>query len=78
VLKKYFAEIVPLEVTKCLSRLTSISNVAWKMGEQADKTGDKNAKATAMSLAQKAPLCFRIVVFILTTNFPLELSQRLM
>jgi hypothetical protein len=56
VLKKYFAEIVPLEITKCLSRLTSISNEAWKMAEQADKDGDRKTKATAMSLAQKAAL----------------------
>jgi hypothetical protein len=56
ILKKYFVEIVPLEVTKCLSRLTSISNEAWKMAEQADKAGDSKTKATAMSLAQKAAL----------------------
>ena len=55
-LKKYFVEIVPLEITKCLSRLTSISNEAWKMTEQADKEGDKKTKATAMSLAQEAAL----------------------
>jgi hypothetical protein len=56
VLKKFFAEILPLEVTKCLSRLTSISDEAWKMAEQADKEGDRKTKATAMSLAQKAAL----------------------
>jgi len=56
VLKKYFAEIVPLEITKCLSRLTAVSNEAWKMAEQADKEGDKKTKTTAMSLAQEAAL----------------------
>ena len=55
-LKKYFVEIVPLEITKCLSRLTSISNEAWKMAEQADKEDDKKTKATALSLAQEAAL----------------------
>ena len=43
-------------MTKCLSRLTSISNEAWKMAEQADKEGDMEAKAAALSLAQKAAL----------------------
>jgi hypothetical protein len=47
---------VPPEVTKCLSRLTSISDEAWKMAEQADKEGDRKTQATALSLAQKAPL----------------------
>ena len=47
---------MPLEVTKCLSRLTAISNEAWKMAEQADNEGDRKTKATAMSLAQKAAL----------------------
>ena len=56
ILKKYIVEIVPLEVTKCLSRLTSISNEAWKMAEQADMEGDRKAKVTSLSLAQKAAL----------------------
>jgi hypothetical protein len=56
VLKKFFAEILPLEITKCLSRLTSISNEAWKTAEQADKEGDRKTKATAMLLARKAAL----------------------
>jgi hypothetical protein len=56
IFKKYFAEIVPLELIKCLSRLTLISNEAWKMAEQADKEGDKKIKVTAMSLAQKDAL----------------------
>jgi hypothetical protein len=56
ILKKYFAEIVPLEATKCLSRLNAISDEAWKMAEQADKDGDRKTKATALSLAQKAAL----------------------
>ena len=56
VLKKFFAEILPLEITKCLSRLTSISDEAWKMAEQADKEADRKTKATAMLLAQKVPL----------------------
>lgn len=56
ILKKYIVEIQPLEVTKCLSRLTAISNEAWKMAEQADKEDDRKTKATVMSLAQKATL----------------------
>ena len=56
ILKNFFVEIGPLEVTKCLSRLTSISNEAWKMAEQADKEGDMKTKAAALSLAQKAAL----------------------
>ena len=56
VLKNFFVEILPLEATKCLSRLTSISNEAWKMAEQADKEGDRKTQATALSLAQKAAL----------------------
>jgi hypothetical protein len=56
ILKNFFVEIGPLEVTKCLSRLTSISNEAWKMAEQADKEGDMKTKAVALSLAQKAAL----------------------
>jgi hypothetical protein len=65
ILQKYFAETVILEVTKCLSRLTAISNEAWKMVEQADKEGDKKTKATALSIAQKAALD---IVKILTDN----------
>jgi chloramphenicol O-acetyltransferase len=65
ILQKYFAETLILEVTKCLARLTEISNEAWKMAEQADKEGDKKAKATALSLAQKAALD---LVKILTDN----------
>lgn len=56
VLKKFFAEILPLEITKCLSRLTSISDEAWEMAEQADNEGDRKIKATAMLLARKAAL----------------------
>ena len=56
ILKKYIVEILPLEVTKCLSRLTSISNEAWKMAEQADMEDDRKAKVTSLSLAQKAAL----------------------
>ena len=56
ILKNFFVEILPLEATKCLSRLTSISNEAWKMAEQADKEGDMKTKAAALSLAQKAAL----------------------
>jgi hypothetical protein len=48
--------ILPLEATKCLSRLTSILNEAWKMVEQADKVGDRKTQATALSLAHKAAL----------------------
>jgi hypothetical protein len=65
ILVKYIVEILPLEATKCLSRLTSISNEAWKMAEQADKEGDRKTKATAMSLAQKAALD---IFNILTNN----------
>jgi hypothetical protein len=65
ILQKYFTETVILEVTKGLSRLTSISDEAWKMAEQADKEGDKKAKAIALSLAQKAALD---LVKILTDN----------
>ena len=54
ILKNYIVEILPLEVTKCLSRLTSISNEAWKMAEQADMEGDRKAKVTSLSLAQKS------------------------
>src|SRR5215212_445085 len=50
VLKKYLAETVPLEVTKCLSRLNAISNEAWKMAEQAPADNQK-AKLAALSLA---------------------------
>src|SRR5215211_6655046 len=56
ILVNFFVEILPLEATKCLSRLTSISNEAWKMTEQADKEGDMKTKAAALSLAQKAAL----------------------
>lgn len=56
ILVNFFVEILPLEVTKCLSRLTSISDEAWKMAEQADKEGDMKTKATAMLLARKAAL----------------------
>jgi hypothetical protein len=65
ILQKYFTETVILEVTKGLSRLTSISDEAWKMAEQADKEGDKKAKAIALSLAQKAALD---LIEILTNN----------
>jgi hypothetical protein len=65
IVEKYFAETVILEVAKCLARLTSISDEAWKMVEQADKQGDKKTKATALSLAQKAALD---LVKILTDN----------
>ncbi|HEY6757060.1 MAG TPA: helix-turn-helix domain-containing protein [Nitrososphaera sp.] len=65
ILEKYFAETVILEVTKCLARLTSISDEAWKMVEQADNQGDKKAKATAISSAHKAALD---LVKILTDN----------
>jgi chloramphenicol O-acetyltransferase len=65
ILQKYFAETLILEVTKCLYRLTSISDEAWKMAEQADKEGDKKTKATALSLAQKAALD---LVKIITDN----------
>jgi hypothetical protein len=56
ILVNFFVEILPLEATKCLSRLTSISNEAWKMAEQADKEGDRKTQAAALSLAQKAAL----------------------
>lgn len=56
ILEKFFVEIVPLEVAKCLARLTAISNEAWRMAEQADKDGDRKTKAIAMSLAHKAAL----------------------
>jgi hypothetical protein len=65
ILVKYIVEILPLEATKCLSRLTSISNEAWKMAEQADKEGDRKTKATALSLAQKVALD---IFNILTNN----------
>jgi hypothetical protein len=74
VLKKFFAEILPLEITKCLSRLTSISNEAWKMAEQADKDGDRKTKATAMSLAQKAALD---ILNVITNNHWLVEAFRL-
>jgi hypothetical protein len=61
----FFVEILPLEATKCLSRLTSISNEAWKMAEQADKEGDRKTQATALSLAQKAALD---ILKVLTDN----------
>jgi hypothetical protein len=56
ILKNFFVEIGPLEVTKCLSRLTSISDEAWKIVEQADKEGDSKTKTTGMFLARKAAL----------------------
>ena len=65
ILKNFFVEILPLEATKCLSRLTSISNEAWKMAEQADKEGDRKTKASAMSLAQKAALD---ILYVITDN----------
>lgn len=65
ILKNFFVEILPLEATKCLSRLTSISNEAWKMAEQADKEGDRKTQATALSLAQKAALD---ILKVLTDN----------
>jgi hypothetical protein len=61
ILIKYIVEIVPLEVTKCLSRLTSISNEAWNMAEQADMEGDRKAKITSLSLAQRLHLIFSIL-----------------
>jgi hypothetical protein len=66
VLKKYFAETVPLEVTKCLSRLNAISNEAWKMAEQ-DGINEKT-KLSALSLAQDAALH---IVNVITNNKPL-------
>lgn len=65
ILVNFFVEILPLEATKCLSRLTSISNEAWKMAEQADKEGDRKTQATALSLAQKAAL---YILKVLTDN----------
>jgi len=65
ILKNFFVEVLPLEATKCLSRLTSISNEAWKMAEQADKDGDRKTQATALSLAQKAALD---ILDVLTDN----------
>jgi hypothetical protein len=65
ILVNFFVEILPLEATKCLSRLTSISNEAWKMAEQADKEGDRKTQATALSLAQKAALD---ILEVLTDN----------
>jgi hypothetical protein len=56
ILVKFYVEIVPLEATKGLSRLMSISNEAWKMAEQADKDGDTKAKVVAISLARKVAL----------------------
>jgi hypothetical protein len=66
VLKKYFAETVPLEVTKCLSRLNAISNEAWKMAELANS--NEKTKLSALSLAQDAALH---IVNIVTNNKPL-------
>jgi hypothetical protein len=66
VLKKYFAETVPLEVTKCLSRLNAISNEAWKMAEQAGI--NEKTKLSALSLAQDAALH---IVNVVTNNKPL-------
>jgi hypothetical protein len=65
VLKKYLAETVPLEVTKCLSRLNAISNEAWVMAERA--TNEKS-KIAALSLAQEAALH---IVNVVTNNKPL-------
>jgi hypothetical protein len=65
VLKKYFAETVPLEVTKCLSRLNAISKEAWDMAEKA--SNEKN-KIAALSLAQEAALH---IVNVVTNNKPL-------
>src|SRR5215203_1798355 len=65
ILKNFFVKILPLEATKCLSRLTSISNEAWKMAEQTDKEGDRKTQATALSLAQKAALD---ILEVLTDN----------
>jgi hypothetical protein len=65
VLKKYFAETVPLEVTKCLSRLNGISKEAWDMAEKA--SNEKN-KIAALSLAQEAALH---IVNVVTNNKPL-------
>jgi hypothetical protein len=65
ILVNFFVEILPLEATKCLSRLTSISNEAWKMAEQAGKEGDRKTQATALSLAQKAALD---ILKVLTDN----------
>jgi hypothetical protein len=67
VLKKYLSETVPLEVTKCLSRLNAISNEAWKMAEQATDDNQK-AKLAALSLAQEAALH---IVNVVTNNKPL-------
>jgi hypothetical protein len=66
VLKKYFVETVPLEVTKCLSRLNSISNEAWKMAEQAGI--NEKTKLSVLSLAQEAALH---IVNVVTNNKPL-------
>jgi hypothetical protein len=66
VLKKYFAETVPLEVTKCLSRLNAVSNEAWKMAEQAGI--NEKTKLSALSLAQDAALH---IVNVVTNNKPL-------
>jgi hypothetical protein len=66
VLKKYLAETVPLEVTKCLSRLNAISNEAWKMAEHANAS--EKTKISALSLAQEAALH---IVNVVTNNKPL-------
>lgn len=66
VLKKYLAETLPLEVSKCLSRLNAISNEAWKMAEQA--ADNQKTKLAALYLAQEAALH---IVNVVTNNKPL-------
>lgn len=50
-LQSYLTETLPLEITKSISRLNSISDEAWAMAERA--RGDKE-KIAALSLALRA------------------------
>jgi hypothetical protein len=62
VLEKYLVETVPLEMAKCLSRLTAISDEVWSMIERAK--GDKE-KAAALALAQRTTV---LILNVVTNN----------
>jgi hypothetical protein len=62
VLEKYLVETVPLEMAKCLSRLTAISDKAWSMVERAK---DDKEKAAALALAQRTAV---LILNIVTNN----------
>jgi hypothetical protein len=62
VLEKYLVETVPLEMAKCLSRLTAISDEAWSMVERAK---DDKEKAAALALAQRTAV---LILNVVTNN----------